>query len=356
MASGFKKQRLWDISILTALKKNKYSFLIILVFFLIISVFSIIVPTPYKEFMFFFYGIPTIYAGLVYNCSGAFNAAAVSLALHLLASWPGFKTWYKSGQIELLVIEGIFIVVAYLLSCLFITKILINERENQQKLLAMADINAQVAKELAQANRQISQLYTHTIQALAAAIDAKDPYTKGHSERVTNYAVAVARELKLPEKDIRNIFYAAILHDIGKIGISEIILKKPGPLTSAEFKEIKKHPEIGATILSSVPFLEEVIPIVLYHHEYYDGGGYPAGLKGEEIPLGARIISVVDAFDAITTDRPYRKGYSKQSALADIVKGSGIQFDPKIIEVFSKVLEADNIEADLAEVAASVRY
>ncbi len=348
-------ERLWDTSILTALQPTQWSGLFICGSFLIISIISFLISRPYQEFMFFFYGIPVVYAGLVFGLPRAFGISIFALAVHVASSWGYFQVLSSQGQFQSIIIEGFVIVIAYLFSCLFITKILINERENQKELLNMADLNAQVAQELAQANHQLNQVYTHTIQALAAAIDAKDPYTKGHSERVTNYAVAVAKQMNLSEKDVQNIFYAAILHDIGKIGIDESILKKPGPLTTSEFKEIKKHTEIGATILASIPFLEEVVPIVLHHHEYYNGEGYPKGLYQQEIPIGARIISIVDAFDAITTDRPYRNGYNRLRALDDLARGTGKQFDPRIVAIFSKMVEEGDLYPESSDVVAAAQ-
>lgn len=354
MGGRNKLQRYWDISILTALKRNNLSASFILISFITIILISSLVPRGYQEFMFFFFGLPVIYAGLVYSLPTAIFLSVISFLAHFFVSLSFVMDTLQRGSMGEMLVEVVFIVVAYLFSCLFITKILLNERENQNKLKSLADLNARVAKELAQANKEISDIYTNTIRALAAAIDAKDPYTKGHSERVTKYAVQLAKAMKLSEKEIQNIFYGAILHDIGKIGINENILTKPGPLTNHEFQAIKRHPEIGATILNSVPFLEDVAPIVLYHHEYFNGQGYPKGLKGKEIPLGARIIAVVDAFDAITTDRPYRKGFSKGLAMADIRQGAGYQFDPELVEIFARIVEEYEPVQAFAEVASVV--
>jgi len=186
-------------------------------------------------------------------------------------------------------------------------------------------------------------VYLSTVQALAAAIDAKDPYTRGHSDRVTKYAVATARRMKLPEDQVEILQYVALLHDMGKIGIKDSILNKPGKLLEDEFAEIKKHPVIGAGIASEIKFLSKGAETVRHHHEWYNGSGYPDGLRGEDIPLGARILAVVDAYDAMTTDRPYRKALAQEEAVAELKRGSGTQFDPQIAEEFIAVLQSGNL-------------
>ncbi|RCK78672.1 MAG: hypothetical protein OZSIB_1199 [Candidatus Ozemobacter sibiricus] len=185
----------------------------------------------------------------------------------------------------------------------------------------------------------IQKVYLATIEVLATAIDAKDPYTQGHSRRVTQYSVAVAEELNMDRKELENVRYAGLLHDVGKIGIKDSIIRKPGRLTDEEYAIIKRHPEIGARILRPVDFLADKIPGVLHHHEYYDGRGYPAHLAGEDIPLIGRIICVADAFDAMTTNRPYRKGLSVNVAVGELKKFSGKQFDPKCVEAFLAAFE-----------------
>ncbi|NCB38579.1 MAG: HD domain-containing protein [Erysipelotrichia bacterium] len=195
------------------------------------------------------------------------------------------------------------------------------------------------AIENARLYENIQKVYISTIEVLATAIDAKDPYTQGHSRRVTCYSVAIAEELNLAPKEIENIRYAGLLHDVGKIGIKDSIIRKPGRLTDEEYAIIKKHPTIGAKILRPVDFLADKIPGVLHHHEYYDGRGYPEHLTGETIPLAGRIICVADAFDAMTTNRPYRKGLSVKTAVGELEKFSGKQFDPVCVEAFLKAFD-----------------
>ncbi|WP_187694872.1 HD-GYP domain-containing protein [Fervidicola ferrireducens] len=187
----------------------------------------------------------------------------------------------------------------------------------------------------------MKKVYLETIQALASAIEAKDPYTRGHSEQVAKLAVAIAEELKMDNDLISNVHYAALLHDIGKIGIPEPILNKPCKLSEEEFEKIKVHPELGANIVKKVDFLLQASFFIRYHHERLSGSGYPEGLKGEEIPLGAQIIAVADVFDALTTDRPYRKAMTVEEALKEIEQASGVDFRPDVVGALKKVLEKE---------------
>lgn len=177
------------------------------------------------------------------------------------------------------------------------------------------------------------------IYALALAVEAKDPYTKGHSERVAGYSVKLAATLGLPSSQFEIIRGAALLHDIGKIGISGSILRKPGFLTALEFQQIKKHPIIGERICASLKFAHDMLPIIKHHHEHYDGGGYPDGLKGEKIPITARIVAIADAFDAMTSDRPYRAGIDPHEALTILESGGGHHWDPGMVAVFGRLIQ-----------------
>jgi len=188
---------------------------------------------------------------------------------------------------------------------------------------------------------KMRKMYLETIRALAAAIDAKDPYTKGHSERVAETSLALAQELNLSDKDIENIEYTALLHDIGKIGIADNILGKNSSLTNEEFDKIKEHPIMGAKIIEPVDFLKNSYEAIYHHHEKYNGAGYPDGLKEKDIPLSARIIAVADAYDAMGSDRPYRKKLSKDKILNELKDQSGKQFDPEIVKALISVLDKE---------------
>ena len=210
-------------------------------------------------------------------------------------------------------------------------------RENLKIVASFAGQLA-VAIENARLYVDLENTFLGTIGALAAAVDAKDPYTYGHSNEVTDYTLAIADELKTPAADRETLRIAALLHDIGKIGIDGTILNKPGKLTDDEFEVIRSHPDIAANILGSLDFLSAVVPLVHHHHEHWDGRGYPGGLAGELIPRGARIISVADAFNAMTSDRPYRKALSRETAARELIDNSGTQFDPEIVSAFLVVL------------------
>lgn len=178
---------------------------------------------------------------------------------------------------------------------------------------------------------EFRKLFVSTVRSLTQALEAKDPYTSGHAQRVSEFAIILARELGVPREEWESIELSALLHDIGKIGVPEEILNKPSGVTDAEYEEIKKHPLQGVKILAPVEQMEKVLPGIVYHHERWDGTGYPRGLKGEEIPLSARIVSVTDALDAMTSTRAYRRALPDEEALRRLKEGAGTQFDPNVI-------------------------
>ncbi len=222
----------------------------------------------------------------------------------------------------------------------------------EEKLSLLSSLISQTRIALANANlyNDMKENYIRTIKALAIAVDAKDTYTHGHSENVMNIAEALAGEFSDDRRWIGIVRDAGLLHDIGKIGIPGYILNKPGPLTYEEFNGIMKtHTTLGANIVRDVPFLRELYSLILYHHENYDGSGYPEGLEGEDIPLGARILHVADAFEAMTSNRPYRNSLGKGEAVRRLRGEQGRQFDPAVVEIFFEVAQAKGWfgEADL---------
>ncbi len=198
---------------------------------------------------------------------------------------------------------------------------------------------AAIAIRNAQLHADLRTSYVNIICAITNALEARDPYSYGHSSNVTDCARAIAEELGLDPSEKEILIHAALLHDVGKIGVSDAILLKPGKLTQAEWAIIKEHPQRGKEILEPLSFLKEAVPIVYHHHERYDGSGYPEGLKGEEIPLGARILAVADSYDAMSSDRPYRKRLSKKECIIELKKCVGTQLDSRIVEAFLRVLE-----------------
>jgi HD-GYP domain-containing protein (c-di-GMP phosphodiesterase class II) len=208
---------------------------------------------------------------------------------------------------------------------------------SDQKMLGAAAGSLGVLLENAGLYEDQQSMFLGTLEALTTSIDAKDPYTCGHSERVAYLAARLAAEIGVPKETCERIHIAGLVHDVGKIGVPEAVLCKPGRLTDDEFALIKKHPEIGHQILQDIKLMDDVLPGVLYHHERYDGRGYPHQKKGEDIPLMARIIGLVDAFDAMSSNRTYRAAMNREKVLEEVRKGAGSQFDPSLAEAFLKI-------------------
>jgi len=185
-----------------------------------------------------------------------------------------------------------------------------------------------------------------TFEKLMQSLQARDPYTAEHSERVADLSGKIARKLGLPENEVERIVAAARIHDIGKVGIPDSILLKPGPLTPQEWEIMKKHPVIGAEIIKGMEIYDNCVDIVKYEHERWDGSGYPEGLKGEEIPLGARIVAAADVYDALTSDRPYRKALPKEEAIAELKRMRGVKLDPRVVDALLEVLEEEEKEGE----------
>ncbi|MBK9714691.1 MAG: response regulator [Kouleothrix sp.] len=199
--------------------------------------------------------------------------------------------------------------------------------------------------------KRLTDQLEHTervIFMLAQAVEAKDSYTEGHLRRLRAYGEQLAAACGLLPSEVRAVRYGGILHDIGKIGVDEAIIRKPGPLTPEEAAQMRRHPEIGAQIISQMRFAREVAPIISGHHEYWDGSGYPHGLSGEDIPIGARIITIVDAYDAMTTDRPYRAALSEEEAIRRLRAARGTQFDPNLLDVFLDLVASGAISPERA--------
>jgi HD-GYP domain-containing protein (c-di-GMP phosphodiesterase class II) len=194
------------------------------------------------------------------------------------------------------------------------------------------------------------ELFLGTVKALSAAIDGKDPYTRGHSERVSRFSVATAQGLGLPEGEIEQIRISALLHDVGKIGIDDSVLKKPSALTDAEFEIMKTHPQKGYKIMSQIPAMRDFLPGMYMHHEMINGAGYPQGLRGDEIPMQARIVSVADTFDAMTTERPYQRAMDLEAALTRLKSFVGTRYDARVVAAFIAACEAGKIRPGVTRV------
>ena len=225
---------------------------------------------------------------------------------------------------------------------------------HQLKLLYIFASQVAVSVENVRLHENLKEKLLNAVSTLAMALEAKDAYTRGHSQRVSHYSVQIAREMGLDEREIEAIRLAGILHDIGKIGIRDEILHKAGKLTDEEWKQVRKHPEVSVSILSRIPDLKGIIKIIRHHHEHYNGKGYPSGLAGENIPLGARILSVTDMLDALISDRPYREKITFMEAVEEIRKVSGTQLDPRIVEALDRIVESLSLDPTDILVPAAV--
>jgi putative nucleotidyltransferase with HDIG domain len=214
--------------------------------------------------------------------------------------------------------------------------------DEDRDLLSTFAVPGAIAIENAQLYSDLRNTFADTVRIIANAVEARDPYTWGHTGRVTQLAIKTAREMGWSREQLEILEIGGLLHDIGKIGISDTILNKPTELTEDEKNEMKRHPVVGAKMLEGVAALRPMLPCILYHQERYDGAGYPFGLRGDEIPLEARILAAVDSFDAMTSDRPYRKGLSEEQANAEILRNRGTQFDPNVVDALMRVLSHSN--------------
>lgn len=212
-------------------------------------------------------------------------------------------------------------------------------KTRELKNLKVKDAFFNMLEDVNESYQELEELFLKLVRVMVSALDTKSPWTKGHSERVSLYAEKIAREMKLDEDGLKDIKLAGLLHDIGKIGTYDYLLDKPGRLTSEEFEIVKKHPSQGAEILKGIKQLNSILPFIVHHHEKLDGNGYPNGLTGDIIPLGARILHVADSFDSMTSDRPYRKAPGIEYALSEMEKYKGIQFDHHVVDAFLNTLQ-----------------
>ena len=210
--------------------------------------------------------------------------------------------------------------------------------ESGIKAISQMNTIKDINDELKDTYDKLERAYMESIQTLRYTVEAKDTYTRGHSDRVSEFSVLIGKHLGLPDEDLKVLQIGGLFHDIGKIGVPDSILLKEGKLTDDEYSEIKNHPTIGAHILSNATIFQNIIPIVKHHHEKYDGNGYPAKLKGEDIPYFARIAAIADTFDAMTSKRTYRDALPLETVIAEIERCKGTQFDPKLADVFLDIL------------------
>lgn len=231
-----------------------------------------------------------------------------------------------------------------------VTFVDITETKNKErKLIESRDAFFNMLKDLDYSYKELKGLFEGLVRSFINVIEAKSPWTKGHSERVTDYALSIAEALHFDEEELNNLKIAALLHDIGKIGTYDLLLDNPNRLTEEELKLIYMHPIKGENILKPIKQMKKILPIIRHHHERIDGAGYPDGLKGDEIPLAARILSIADAFDSMTSNRPYRNAGTYKYAISELKNCSGTQFDSDIVEVFLKILDKSIIYKETAK-------
>ncbi len=211
------------------------------------------------------------------------------------------------------------------------------------KLLTSLSDQVAIALENASLHEELKRTFVEVVESLAEAIEKRDPYTGGHTKRVVKYSLMIADEIHLEAEEKDRLKMGALLHDVGKIGIDDSVLRKPAKLDETEFEKMKAHPSIGADILGKIPQIKNIIPGILHHHEWYNGKGYPDGLSGDGLPRIARIISIADTYDAMTTDRPYRKGLTHEVAIAELKRFSGTQFDPQFVGAFIRAFEKQKL-------------
>lgn len=215
------------------------------------------------------------------------------------------------------------------------------ERENREYQQFLEEKIENRTAALIEKHRSLQKLFINTVEAIARAIEARDPYTEGHSKRVAKYCARVAMKMNVESEDIQDIQIAGLLHDVGKIGIADSILMKPSRLSIAEYEAIKEHPLISLKIIEPIPELKKVKDYIKYHHEEWDGTGYPEGLKAENIPLGARILAVADAFDTMWIGRQYHAAWDLEKVIKEFEKNKGTQFDPKVVDAFVDLIRED---------------
>ena len=278
-------------------------------------------------------GIPVLVSALIYvfvNATLVTGVIAISQGTQFRVVWSGNVHMVMKNYLALaplgFLIAGAYPSIGMIGTALFFAPLLLARYSFQEYM-------------------KMRELYAGTVRGLAAALEAKDKYTRGHSDRVAVYSAAIARQLHMPESEVERVEYTGLLHDIGKIGVPDELLSKSGQLRTDEFQRIQQHPVTGAKILSEISFLRDVAATIRCHHERLDGHGYPNGLTERDIPFHARILAVADAYDAMTSDRPYRRGYPPEEAVRRLLAGSGKQFDPEVVRAFVEHLKKQKVIA-----------
>ncbi|GAX90799.1 HD-GYP domain-containing protein [Effusibacillus lacus] len=289
------------------------------------------------ETMFVLYGIGIMYIVSLY---GGKIGLLWSAAAFLMFTYPILDhriDEFTYGGLEDFILEGIVMPVGFFLLSIYIGRIIANTRN-------VNDETQRLYKQILDLHHQSEQTLAGFILAMSRAIELKDVHTKGHSERVACYSMLLAEKIGLTRTQQKNLFYGAVLHDIGKIGIADSVLTKPGRLDPDEWVEMQLHPAIGKVVLEAVPGLEYVMDPISLHHENLDGTGYPYGVKEDGIPLSARIVAIADSFDAMTSDRPYRPGMPAAKAVEELFRFCDIRFDRRLVNLFVEAMQERNFQ------------
>lgn len=326
-------QRLLSVTIFKLAQRYWWSPWVIVCYFVLLLVISFNTNLlTLAETMFVLYGLGITYIVTLYGIPTGFVA---SLAAFVLATYPVLNHRMEElryGKMAEFLLEGLVMPIGFFLLSIYIGRIFLNSRR-------AAEETQQLYQQVVGFHHKMEQTLAGFILAMSRAIESKDPYTRGHSERVAGYTMLLAEKLELSAIEQKQLLYGAVLHDIGKIGVPDAVLLKEGRLEPDEWVEMQLHPALGRIVLEAVPGLEYVIDPVSLHHENLDGTGYPYGVKEADIPLTARIVAITDSFDAMTSDRPYRKRMSAEHAIAELFKGRGIRYDSKLVELFVEAMK-----------------
>lgn len=286
--------------------------------------------------------INTVIIGLKSSIVKSFIISCIYYGAYILAAVYGRGT---AANMVLFDVHILILLFSEVYLCHYFSRIEYKKNQQDEEFMHLIDEKIQLIQELQNKNLELEETYWEMVETLIGIIEARDNFTGGHSVNVCEYSVKLAKKLDLNDQDISKIMKASILHDIGKMGIPDNILLKPGALSSEEYETIMNHPEIGCKVLMKIKGLEEILPMILYHHERIDGTGYPYGVKGNRIPVGARIIAIADAYDAMTSNRPYRKALLRKEAKKRLLEGSGLQFDQDFVCKFIEIIDSDNAES-----------
>lgn len=323
----------------TAFRTNeKYGFAVNIIMAVCLGFLTYIHKTPVLTITYF---TSMIVIGLGFPVSRSIILSSIYYLAYII---PIVLAPYSASDTVLYDIHVLIIFAAISYLCYYFSVIENEKMKQDEVIMELMDERAKLFKDLGCKNNELDQTYWDMVETLIEVIGVRDNCTGGHSVKVCEYSVKMARKLGFDESQISNVMKASILHDIGKMGIPDNILLKPGSLNDEEYNAIMNHPEIGCRLLGKIKGLEDVVPMILYHHERVDGTGYPYGIGGEKIPIGAKIISIADAYDAMTSNRPYRKALLKKEARKRLVEASGTQFDSQLVQRFMDIIGEDNVE------------